>query len=97
MSEPTVLHDDHEERDGHGMPAQLSMVVVAAHDLPGLRRYYQALGWPERPGASDGLCTFELGGAALTLYPRSEPLGPQGAAIEDRAAVTLVVRVGARH
>ncbi len=76
------------------MPAEMSMVVLAARDLATLRRYYQDLGWPERPGASDSLCTFDLGGVTLTLYPAS----PESESlIEDRPAVTMVVRVGARH
>jgi uncharacterized protein len=104
------------ERAGVAMPADLSMVVLGARDLPALRRYYLALGWPEQAGGSDSLSTFVLGGVALTLYPRSEPdgpeaggqvtagpetgghvtAGPEAGGIEDRSAVTLVVRVGAR-
>ncbi len=79
-----------------GMPATLSMVVLGARDLPTLRRYYRALGWPEQPDGSDSLSTFALGGVALTLYPQAEPTRPAAETVEDRPAVTLVVRVGAR-
>ena len=30
-----------------GVPARLSMVVLGARELPSLRRFYQALAWPE--------------------------------------------------
>ncbi len=95
MSDPTAPDGDDGERLAPLMPSQLAMVVISARDLPALRRYYQALGWPEQPGGSDSLCTFELGGVALTLYPQSEPLEPKGSTTADRPSVTLVVRVGA--
>jgi predicted lactoylglutathione lyase len=76
-----------------GMPAHLSMVVLGARDLPALRSYYRALGWPERAGGSDRLSTFDLDSVELTLYPHSEPHRPEEAVLADRSAVTLVVRV----
>jgi hypothetical protein len=81
-----------------GMPARLSMVVLSARDLPSLRRFYQALGWPERSGASDALAMFDLGATVLTLHPAAESTGdPSGAERADTvSSVTLVVHVDAR-
>jgi predicted enzyme related to lactoylglutathione lyase len=78
-----------------GMPADLSMVVLSARDLAGLRRFYRALGWTEQPGASDALSIFDLGGVALALHPDSEPAAKDATDPEAGAtpAVTLVVRV----
>jgi len=69
------------------------MVVIGARDLPGLRRFYRSLGWPERPGASDSLAMFELGGTVLTLHP--DPLSDADAAAagpaRTHAALTMVI------
>src|SRR5208283_3786187 len=69
MGEPVAVNDGHGEQPAGGMPARLSMVVLSARNLPALRRFYRALGWSERAGASDTLSTFQLGDIALTLYP----------------------------
>ncbi|MEU6740193.1 VOC family protein [Streptosporangium sandarakinum] len=54
------------------MPSRLSIVTLGARDLPGLRAFYRALGWPEHPSSDDGWALFMLGGAALALYPLDE-------------------------
>jgi len=74
------------------VPARLSMVVLNAHDLPGLRRFYRALGWTEQPGASDSLARYQLGGVDLALYPYADdPAAAGTATTEPRSAVTLVI------
>jgi uncharacterized protein len=73
------------------------MVVLAARDLPSLRRFYRALGWPERPGASDGLAMFDLGATVLTLHPAAESTdGSSGERADAGSSVTLVIDVDAR-
>jgi uncharacterized protein len=94
MGAPVVVGDSFEGSDDP-VPARLDMVVLSAHQLPRLRAFYRALGWEERPGASEALATFVLGGTDLTLYPAgSDPL-PAGSDPGDRPGVTLVVRVDA--
>jgi uncharacterized glyoxalase superfamily protein PhnB len=93
MSDPGDVDDNHEERHG-GMPARLSMVVLSAKDLPTLRAFYRALGWPERAGGTDTLSIFQLGDIALALYPSAAP--PGDTAAEVRSAVTLVANVETR-
>jgi catechol 2,3-dioxygenase-like lactoylglutathione lyase family enzyme len=77
-----------------GVPARVDMVVLSARDLPLLRRFYRALGWPERSGASDALATFGLGAIDLALYPDTSPTGTDGPRTE-RSGPTLVVRLDA--
>ncbi len=50
------------------VPAQISMVVLNARSVGALRDFYRAVGWEERPGASDQLAMFGLGGVVLTLH-----------------------------
>jgi uncharacterized protein len=78
---------------GSPVPTHLAMVVLAAADLPGLRRFYRELGWIERDGSSDSLTRFSLDNLDLTLYPATTP-APAGS--EGPATVTLVLAVGTR-
>jgi catechol 2,3-dioxygenase-like lactoylglutathione lyase family enzyme len=48
------------------------LVTLAARDLPALRRFYQALGWPEGDGASDDFTAFKTAGGVLALYGAAE-------------------------
>lgn len=94
MGAPVVVGDSFEGSDDP-VPARLDMVVLSARQLPRLRVFYRALGWEERPGASDALATFILGGIDLTLYPGGSDPSPAGSDPGDRPGVTLVVRVDA--
>lgn len=76
------------------VPPRLSMVVLGARDLPLLRRFYQDLGWPERPGASDSLAMFELGTTVLTLHPAPAPtVEGDFERQQGSPSVTLVINV----
>ena len=92
MGAPVVVGDNFEDSNDP-VPARLDMVVLSARQLPRLRVFYRALGWEERPGASDSLATFDLGGIDLTLYPDASDPPPAGSSTGDRPGVTLVVRV----
>lgn len=50
-------------------PAPLAnLITLGARDLPALRNFYRALGWPEI--IDDGeFVAFELGGIVLALFP----------------------------
>jgi catechol 2,3-dioxygenase-like lactoylglutathione lyase family enzyme len=83
-------------------PQRISFVTLGARDLPGLRRFYQAWGWPERDGGGDGFAQFQAGGVRLALYPlpllRDEaapgaPLAPPG----TFTGVTLAINVDGRE
>jgi len=73
------------------------MVVLSATNLPALRRFYRALGWPEIRGGSDTLAQFGLGDIVLALYPASTADEDSTVASTDaRPVVTLVVKVDTR-
>jgi predicted lactoylglutathione lyase len=90
MSDRGAIDDNQQPMTGT-MPAQLSMVVLSATDLPVLRGFYRSLGWSEQAGASDTLSMFRLGVVTLALYPATTAAG--GTLTENRSAVTLVVNV----
>ncbi len=92
MGAPVVEGDDFERPDDP-VPAHLDMVVLSAHDVPGLRAFYRGLGWEERAGASDSLAAFDLDGTRLTLYADPSVSPAVVASTEDRPGVTLVLRI----
>ncbi|GAA1438735.1 VOC family protein [Nocardiopsis tropica] len=61
------------------IPARLTVVTLGARDMPGLRRFYRALGWEEVESSGDGWSGFLLGGVLLSLYPL-EDLAAEAAA-----------------
>ena len=73
------------------------MVVLNARDLPALRRFYIALGWPERAGASDSLAMFELGATVLTLHPAPSATEGRSDGEGVSPATTLVINVQSRE
>jgi catechol 2,3-dioxygenase-like lactoylglutathione lyase family enzyme len=54
------------------IPARCTVATIGAHDLPKLRAFYRALGWPERHTSTDGFASFYLAGAILALFPFDE-------------------------
>ncbi|MHB8513176.1 MAG: VOC family protein [Actinomycetota bacterium] len=50
------------------IPSRVSFATIGAIDLPGLRAFYNALGWKESPISQDSFVAFEMGGAVLALY-----------------------------
>jgi catechol 2,3-dioxygenase-like lactoylglutathione lyase family enzyme len=52
------------------IPARLSLVTLGARDVPGLRAFYERLGW-ETKSTADDFAAFPLGGAILALYDLS--------------------------
>ena len=49
------------------VPARLNVVCLGAADVPGLRRFYEGLGW-NTSSTADDFAAFPLGGAVLALY-----------------------------
>ncbi|HZE16404.1 MAG TPA: hypothetical protein VE197_12210 [Mycobacterium sp.] len=48
---------------------RISYITLGARDMVGLRRFYRALGWQERPGSDDEFTTYQLGSVVLALFP----------------------------
>ena len=57
------------------VPPRISLVTLGAYDLPALRRFYEALGWPAAEGSDDSFTRFDLGGAFLALYGAKDLAG----------------------
>jgi predicted lactoylglutathione lyase len=80
------------------LPQQINYVTLGARDMGGLRRFYSAMGWQERPGSNDDFATYEVGGFLLALYPLDR-LGAEAAPGEQAPesgwnGVTLGVNLG---
>ncbi|HXN60117.1 MAG TPA: VOC family protein [Acidimicrobiales bacterium] len=75
------------------IPARLTVVTLAARDLPALRRFYRGLGWPEVAGSDDAWCAFVLGGVVLALYPQGALDDEAGAAGGGPGGFTLALNV----
>ena len=75
------------------IPARLTVVTLAARDLPALRRFYRGLGWPEVAGSDDAWCAFVLGGVVLALYPQGALDNEAGATGSGPGGFTLGLNV----
>ncbi|MFG2054361.1 VOC family protein [Micromonospora sp. NPDC048930] len=82
------------------IPGRVSVVTLGARDLPALRAFYRALGWPELPSSGDGWCAFLLGGVLLALYPvedlTAEAAPDLGVPTGNWSGVTLACNVDSR-
>ena len=76
-----------------GVPARISLVTLAAHDLPTLRRFYQGLGWPESKVASDDFTVFQTGGGVLALWPAAEMASHAKAPVDAPSGFVLSINV----
>jgi catechol 2,3-dioxygenase-like lactoylglutathione lyase family enzyme len=77
------------------VPPRLGLVTLGTVDLPRLRAFYEALGWPVAVEETD-FCLFRTAGALLALYPRpalSEEAGGGPQAGEGFRHFSLAVNV----
>lgn len=51
------------------VPQRVSLLTVGAYHLPGLRAFYQQLGWEETEISSDEYAVFKTAGVILSLFP----------------------------
>lgn len=52
------------------MQPRLTLVTLGTSDLARAVRFYEALGWPRSVRAAEGVAFFQIGGMALSLFPR---------------------------
>ena len=64
------------------MQPRLTLVTLGTADLPRAIRFYEALGWTRSVRAAQGVAFFQLGGLALSLYPRKDLAEDAGVAAE---------------
>jgi catechol 2,3-dioxygenase-like lactoylglutathione lyase family enzyme len=78
------------------IPARVSVVTLGARDLPTLRRFYKALGWPENDGANDEFTAFKTGGAVLAIWSAGE-LEQEAGATPGAGGFALSINVDRRE
>ncbi|RDI45859.1 VOC family protein [Falsibacillus pallidus] len=49
---------------------RVSLLTIAAYNLPKLRAFYQKLGWEETEISSDAYAVFKTAGVLISLYPK---------------------------
>ena len=54
------------------MEQRLSLVTLGVTDLGRSRTFYERLGWQRSVRAAEGVAFFQMGGMALSLYPRTD-------------------------
>lgn len=64
------------------MEQRLTLVTLGVADLSRATRFYEALGWVRSVRAAEGVAFFQLGGLALSLYPRAALAEDAGVAAE---------------
>jgi len=52
------------------MEARISLVTLGVADIGRARRFYETLGWRAAGPSNEHVAFFQLGGMALSLYPR---------------------------
>jgi len=50
------------------VPARVSFVTLAVHDMPRMVAFYRQFGWPESATNSEHHVAFQTGGAVLGIY-----------------------------
>ena len=64
------------------MDPRLTLVTLGVADLARASRFYEALGWTRSAYASEGVAFFQLGGMALSLFPRENLAADAGVPAE---------------
>jgi uncharacterized protein len=64
------------------MQPRLTLITLGTDDLPRAIRFYEALGWTRSVKATEGVAFFQLGGLALSLYPRENLARDAGLPVE---------------
>ena len=54
------------------MEQRVSLITLGVRDLERSRAFYERLGWKRSVAAAEGVAFFQVGGMALSLYPRDE-------------------------
>lgn len=54
------------------MEQRLSLITLGVGDLDRSRGFYERLGWQRSVRAAEGVAFFQMGGVALSLYPRTD-------------------------
>lgn len=77
------------------IPCRLNVVTLAARDVAGLRRFYEALGWPVSKESGGPFAAFHTGGALLCLF-QADHLEAESGVGPGFGGVTLAVNLDQR-
>jgi catechol 2,3-dioxygenase-like lactoylglutathione lyase family enzyme len=80
------------------MEPRLSLVTLGVTDLESASAFYEALGWPRKVRAAEGVVFFKLGAIGLSLYPRAELAADAGVRLQNEPSqgFTLAYNTRAR-
>ncbi|WP_433742287.1 VOC family protein [Falsibacillus pallidus] len=75
---------------------RVSLLTIAAYNLPKLRAFYQNLGWEETEISSDSYAVFKTAGVLLSLYPKENIEKDSGVALSknpEYSKITIAINV----
>jgi catechol 2,3-dioxygenase-like lactoylglutathione lyase family enzyme len=78
------------------MEQRISLVTIGVTDLDRSRRFYESLGWRRSVRGAEGVVFFQVGGMALSLYPRSDLARDAGLPETDSGFGGIVLAYNAR-
>ena len=78
------------------MEPRLSLVTLGVVDLDRATTFYEALGWPRRVRAAEGVAFFQLGGLGLSLYPRAAMAAEAGVPLQTEPSQGFTLAYNAR-
>ena len=59
-------------------PQRVTLITLGVTDLPAARDFYRRLGWVEHGASQDGVAFYQMHGAVLGLFGRSDLAADQG-------------------
>ena len=59
-------------------PQRVTLITLGVADLPAARAFYHRLGWVEHGASQDGVAFYQMPGAVLGLFGRSDLAADQG-------------------
>lgn len=59
-------------------PQRVTLITLGVSDLPAARAFYRRLGWVEHGASQDGVAFYQMLGAVLGLFGRSDLAADQG-------------------
>src|ERR1041385_5133746 len=78
-----------------GLPPQMNLLTLACEDVPRMRAFFQALGWPEAPSSDEHYAVFQLAtGVVFALWGAEHSRERRGERADGFRGFTLGVNVG---
>jgi catechol 2,3-dioxygenase-like lactoylglutathione lyase family enzyme len=78
------------------MEQRVSLITLGVSDLDRARAFYDGLGWSRSVKDAQGIVFYQVGGMALSLYPRSELAKDSGMADDGGGFTGMALAYNAR-